>query len=226
MAIGKIYKPPSIRPKAPPLPTEAHHDHFMKDDHWDRIKDIKTPSRSWERRTRRSASATGSTTSGARPWNPFSESVYANSLFLRKEHNKDNCLHTVVSVASEFAEILSYPLLTDGQQFALGQKPLEEWTVSDEQSAAAHRYRVRAIRGQDGRLEEAPALRRGPERLWPRLPPSAERIHRRVDPEGQGLRAARADPEGTAQAGLTGTRRAITLRTARLQTSARGTCST
>ena len=86
------------------------------------------------------------------PWNPFSLEVYANSLFLRKGHNKDNCLHTVVSIASEFAEILPYPLLTDEAQFPLCLKALPSWTDQDIAAAAAHRYKVRAQKGPDSKV--------------------------------------------------------------------------
>lgn len=79
-------------------------------------------------------------------WNPFSLPVYANSLFLRKGVNKDNCLHTVVSVSLEFAEILPYPLLSDASLFKWANTPLTAWTSADESEALAHRFKVRAVR--------------------------------------------------------------------------------
>ncbi len=80
------------------------------------------------------------------PWNPLGLEVYANSLFLRKGINRDNCLHTVVSVAKELAEILPYPLLSDASLFPLGAKPLKDWKPQDDQAAAAHWLKVRAVR--------------------------------------------------------------------------------
>lgn len=81
-----------------------------------------------------------------KPWNPFSLGVYSNSMFLRKGSNKDNCLHTVVSIGLEFAELLPYPLLSDASLFKLANKPLKTWTAQDEAEALAHRYKVRAVR--------------------------------------------------------------------------------
>jgi len=83
-------------------------------------------------------------------WHPFSLQIYANSLFLRKGINKDNCLHTVVSVSLEFAEILPYPLLSDGSLFRWANTPLTNWTTADETEALAHRFKVRAVRTQPG----------------------------------------------------------------------------
>jgi hypothetical protein len=84
------------------------------------------------------------------PWNPFSLHVYANSLFLRKGENKDNCLHTVVSVGLEFAELLPYPLLSDASLFRWAKKPFKEWTTADEQQARQHRYAVRTVHKTSG----------------------------------------------------------------------------
>ncbi len=84
------------------------------------------------------------------PWNPLSLEVYAQSLFLRKGVNRDNCLYTVVSVAKELAEILPYPLLSDASLFPLGQKSLKDWTAQDDAAAAAHWFKAKAVRNKDG----------------------------------------------------------------------------
>jgi len=80
------------------------------------------------------------------PWNPLALDVYADSLFLRKGINRDNCLHTVVSISKELAEIMPYPLLSDASLFALGAKPLKDWTLQDDAAAAGHWLKVRAVR--------------------------------------------------------------------------------
>lgn len=80
------------------------------------------------------------------PWHPFAQEANANSLFLRKGINKDNCLHTVVSVSLEFAEILPYPLLSDASLFRWANTPLTSWTTADENDARNHYYKVRAVR--------------------------------------------------------------------------------
>ncbi|HEV2136128.1 MAG TPA: hypothetical protein VGR47_17960 [Terracidiphilus sp.] len=91
-----------------------------------------------------------------RPWNPFSNPVYSNSLFLRLgSKNADNCLQTVISIGAEFAGITHFPILSDcalvfqaksadGRFLAL--KPLDEWTPQDENIAKSHSQKVRAVR--------------------------------------------------------------------------------
>ncbi|HEX2886312.1 hypothetical protein [Vineibacter terrae] len=80
-----------------------------------------------------------------KPWHPLSLPVYQNSLFLRKGINKDNCLHTVVSVAKVFSEIMPYPLLSDTSIFPLAFKPFSQWTESDKTTAATSWLKVKAV---------------------------------------------------------------------------------
>ncbi|TWS97321.1 hypothetical protein [Reyranella sp. CPCC 100927] len=81
------------------------------------------------------------------PWHPLSLDVYARSLFLRKGHNKDNCLHSVVSVAKLFSEIMPYPLLSDAATFRLAFKPFSSWTAEDKREAASHWLKIRVVEG-------------------------------------------------------------------------------
>jgi hypothetical protein len=83
------------------------------------------------------------------PWNPLALDVYANSLFLRKGINRDNCLHTVISVSKELKEIFPYPLLSDESLFPLANKPLKTWTPQDDAAALSHWLKVRAVRAND-----------------------------------------------------------------------------
>jgi hypothetical protein len=80
-----------------------------------------------------------------KPWHPFGLEVYRNSLFLRKGHNKDNCLHTVVSIGVEFNDLVAYPLLTDPQHFPLCRIPLRQWTQKEINEALAHKWKVRTV---------------------------------------------------------------------------------
>jgi len=88
------------------------------------------------------------------PWHPFNNPVYGNSLWLRLgSKNKDNCLHTVISVGPEFLKIVHFPILNDYNVFGakstdgrfLCFKPLDEWTATDIQAAANDRNKVRAM---------------------------------------------------------------------------------
>lgn len=90
------------------------------------------------------------------PWHPFNNPVYKNSLFLRiGQTNKDNCLNTVISVGQKLSDITHFPILSDavlvfttksadGRYLAL--KPLTEWTDGDVQLAAAHNYKIMAVK--------------------------------------------------------------------------------
>jgi hypothetical protein len=85
-----------------------------------------------------------------KPWHPFGLKVYKKSLFLRKGQNKDNCLHTVVSVGFEFKELVTYPLLTDAGLFPLCQKPLNTWTQKEIGEAVTHKWKVRTVPSTSG----------------------------------------------------------------------------
>jgi hypothetical protein len=61
------------------------------------------------------------------PWHPLHLDIYRDSLFLRKGKSKDNCLHTVISVASSLEEMLPYPLLSDASLFNLALKDPNLW---------------------------------------------------------------------------------------------------
>jgi hypothetical protein len=93
------------------------------------------------------------------PWHPFNNPVYQKSIFLRiGQKNKDNCLHTAISVGKNFAEITHFPILNDGTVFGskdaegrfLAEKPLGDWTDQDIATAAAHWTKIRAVKGADG----------------------------------------------------------------------------
>jgi hypothetical protein len=88
------------------------------------------------------------------PWHPFNDPLYAKSLFLRKGKDKDNCLHTVVSVAAKFFTSLDYPILSDGTLFLPGQTPLPKWTQKEIGDALSHRFKVRAVKGANGLVEQ------------------------------------------------------------------------
>jgi hypothetical protein len=97
------------------------------------------------------------------PWNPLSNPVYGNSLWLRMgSRNKDNCLQTVISVGPRFSAIAHFPILNDfvlvfqaksadGQFLAL--KRDDEWTQDDIAAAAAHWLKVRAIPDPSGGVQ-------------------------------------------------------------------------
>lgn len=80
-----------------------------------------------------------------RPWHPFSDGDAAKCLFLRKGKNKDNCLHTVVSVAFKLAPVVDYPLLSDPTLFVLGCKDTAKWDAQDRLAAKTHKYKVDAV---------------------------------------------------------------------------------
>jgi hypothetical protein len=85
-------------------------------------------------------------------WHPFANPVYTRSLFLRRgTTNRDNCLHSVISVTTNFSAATHFPLLdrtsfearsTDGQY--LCHMPFDEWTDADELLSANHRMKLRA----------------------------------------------------------------------------------
>jgi hypothetical protein len=93
-------------------------------------------------------------------WNPFSNPVYSQSLFLRLgAKNKDACLYTVVSAGANFREVAHFPILNDyGNNFKaqsasghpLAVKPAEMWNEADILLAAADRMRVRAVKSTTG----------------------------------------------------------------------------
>lgn len=67
------------------------------------------------------------------PWHPFSQADVANKLWFRKGI-EDNCLHSVISIASTFNDALYFPRIDDGSIYPFigklaGPKPLNErWT--------------------------------------------------------------------------------------------------
>ncbi len=64
-----------------------------------------------------------------KPWHPYSLDVYKNAIYLRKGQNRDNCLHTAVSIGTDFKQLVHFPIFTD---LALYQPPLgpitDTWT--------------------------------------------------------------------------------------------------
>jgi hypothetical protein len=89
-------------------------------------------------------------------WHPFNLPVYANSLFLRKGKSKDNCLHTVISVASSLEEMLPYPLLSDPSLFGLAFKDPATWTSDDVNYVKNHWLGLQIVRDSEpnGRIDK------------------------------------------------------------------------
>nr|MCU0229468.1 hypothetical protein [Bryobacterales bacterium] len=89
-------------------------------------------------------------------WHPFNLPVYANSLFLRKGKSKDNCLHTVISVASSLEEMLPYPLLSDPSLFGLAFKDPATWTSDDVNYVKNHWLGSQIVRDSEpnGRIDK------------------------------------------------------------------------
>jgi hypothetical protein len=87
------------------------------------------------------------------PWHPFSLQVYANSLFCRKGKSRDNCLHTVISVASNLTEILPYPLLSDGTLFRLAFKDPASWDPNDISYVQNHWLGLQRVNLPSGALD-------------------------------------------------------------------------
>ncbi|MBL8174850.1 MAG: hypothetical protein JNK48_09270 [Bryobacterales bacterium] len=71
-------------------------------------------------------------------WHPFHLPIYRDSLFLRKGKSKDNCLHTVISVASSLEEMLPYPLLSDASLFKLANSDPASWGSSEIDYVQSH----------------------------------------------------------------------------------------
>ncbi len=96
------------------------------------------------------------------PWHPYANPVYRNSLFLRRgTTNRDNCLHTVVSVGADFHMTVHFPILNDPLNFELKspadqqllcQKPFDEWTKSDIHAAEGHRLKLRVIKNHSANI--------------------------------------------------------------------------
>lgn len=74
------------------------------------------------------------------PWHPFSEDGAANKLWFRRGV-ADNCLHSVISVASTFNDALYFPRLDDGSIYGFqgalkDRRPLNvRWTAEVNQTA-------------------------------------------------------------------------------------------
>jgi len=86
-----------------------------------------------------------------KPWHPFADEAVRNSVWWRKGV-KDNCLHTVISIASTFNDALYFPRIDDGSIYPFKDKLLgngsllDKWTPEVNQSAKAKRmYLVRAV---------------------------------------------------------------------------------
>jgi hypothetical protein len=103
-------------------------------------------------------------------WHPYANPVYQDSLWLRLgATNKDNCLHTVVSVGTRLEKITHFPILGDAVNVfpvkddsgtvPLALKWLDEWTATDVERARTYRMAttgrefVRAVRAADGTID-------------------------------------------------------------------------
>ena len=82
-------------------------------------------------------------------WHPFNLPMYASSLFVRKGKSKDNCLHTVISVASSLQDMLPYPLVSDGLLFKLAPKDPATWTPKDITYTEKHWMRLNIVRNPE-----------------------------------------------------------------------------
>jgi len=85
------------------------------------------------------------------PWNPFSLPENQGCLFLRKGKSKDNCIHTVVSIASKLEDIMPYPMLHDTSLFELGRTPFDQWPPGD--TIVRGNFTVKVIRKIGGVIE-------------------------------------------------------------------------
>ncbi|MFN7933002.1 MAG: hypothetical protein U0R19_06720 [Bryobacteraceae bacterium] len=83
------------------------------------------------------------------PWHPLNLDIYRDSLFLRKGKSKDNCLHTVISVASSLEEMLPYPLLNDASLFNLALKDPNSWDQKDLNYVTSHFLKLEIVRKGD-----------------------------------------------------------------------------
>ena len=78
------------------------------------------------------------------PWHPFSDVDVANKIWFRRGV-EDNCLHSVISIASKFDDALYFPRIDDGSIYTFvgrlaGDKPLNErWTPEVNQTAKSQR---------------------------------------------------------------------------------------
>jgi hypothetical protein len=89
----------------------------------------------------------------SQPWHPYSLPVYHNAIFLRRGRNKDNCLHTAISVGVELVQLVHFPILTDATLYTLPDGPIEGW-VGDTASALQARHAVRVGHDALGRFLE------------------------------------------------------------------------
>ena len=61
------------------------------------------------------------------PWHPFSRPEIAGKWWFRRGQ-ADGDLYTIVSVAKQFRTCLSFPLVSDGRNYAFPQKDVAQWT--------------------------------------------------------------------------------------------------
>jgi hypothetical protein len=61
------------------------------------------------------------------PWHPYSLEVYRNAIYLRKGKNYDNCLHTAVSIGTDFKALVHFPIFTDASLYTYPVGPIT-WT--------------------------------------------------------------------------------------------------
>src|SRR5256885_13745087 len=54
-----------------------------------------------------------------KPWHPYSLDVYRDAIYLRKGQNRDNCLHTAVSIGTDVKQLVHFPILTDASNYTL-----------------------------------------------------------------------------------------------------------
>lgn len=88
-----------------------------------------------------------------KPWHPYSLPVYRDAIFLRKGHNVDNCLHTAVSVGTDFKMLVHFPIVTDLSLYTLPVGPIENWKGSEAATLLA-RYKIRVGNDQYGKFLE------------------------------------------------------------------------
>lgn len=88
-----------------------------------------------------------------KPWHPYSLAVYREAIFLRKGHNVDNCLHTAVSVGTDFKMLVHFPIVTDASLYTLPAGPIESWT-GGEAASLLQKYKIRVGKDQYGKFLE------------------------------------------------------------------------
>ncbi len=78
-----------------------------------------------------------------KPWHPYSLDVYRSAIYLRKGMNRDNCLHTAVSIGTDFKQLVHFPIFTDYSLYQPPAGPIDPtWISPVVVNAKGHTARV------------------------------------------------------------------------------------